>query len=70
MVRLRDETPSNVPGAIPATTSIDSLIIVDRQMDMITPLCTQLTYEGLLDEVIGIKNCVSRLYCLQSLAMG
>ena len=21
-----------------------------------TPMCTQLTYEGLLDEVLGIKN--------------
>lgn len=24
---------------------------------MVTPLCTQLTYEGLIDEVIGINNC-------------
>lgn len=24
---------------------------------MITPLLTQLTYEGLVDELIGIKNC-------------
>jgi hypothetical protein len=26
---------------------------------MITPLLTQLTYEGLTDELIGIKNCTS-----------
>jgi hypothetical protein len=26
---------------------------------MITPLLTQLTYEGLIDELIGIKNCLS-----------
>lgn len=25
---------------------------------MITPLLTQLTYEGLVDELIGIKNCM------------
>lgn len=28
---------------------------------MITPLLTQLTYEGLVDELVGIKNC---MYCL------
>jgi hypothetical protein len=36
---------------------IDSLIIIDRKVDMVTPLLTQLTYEGLIDELIGIKNC-------------
>ncbi|EEB91605.1 hypothetical protein MPER_10010, partial [Moniliophthora perniciosa FA553] len=35
---------------------IDSLIVLDRRVDMITPLLTQLTYEGLIDELIGIKN--------------
>lgn len=35
------------------------MIILDRQVDMVTPLCTQLTYEGLVDEVLGIKNCLS-----------
>lgn len=38
------------------TSKIDSLIILDRRVDMITPLLTQLTYEGLVDELIGIKN--------------
>ncbi len=36
---------------------MDSLIILDRRVDMISPLLTQLTYEGLVDELIGIKNC-------------
>ncbi|KAK7063771.1 Sec1-like protein [Favolaschia claudopus] len=35
---------------------MDSLIIIDRRVDMITPLLTQLTYEGLIDELIGLKN--------------
>ncbi|KAK7049665.1 Vacuolar protein-sorting-associated protein 33 [Paramarasmius palmivorus] len=35
---------------------IDSLIVLDRRVDMITPLLTQLTYEGLIDELIGIRN--------------
>lgn len=36
---------------------IDSLIIIDRSVDLVTPLCTQLTYEGLIDEIFHIKNC-------------
>ncbi|KAG7097107.1 hypothetical protein E1B28_004487 [Marasmius oreades] len=35
---------------------IDSLVVLDRRVDMITPLLTQLTYEGLIDELIGIRN--------------
>jgi len=31
-------------------------ILVDRQVDMVTPLATPLTYEGLLDEVVGIET--------------
>ncbi|KAG9100069.1 hypothetical protein FS749_016338 [Ceratobasidium sp. UAMH 11750] len=34
----------------------DSLVIIDRATDLITPFLTQLTYEGLLDEYFGIKN--------------
>ncbi|KAF9360746.1 hypothetical protein BGX34_007526 [Mortierella sp. NVP85] len=36
--------------------NIDSLIIIDRGVDLVTPLCTQLTYEGLIDEIFHIKN--------------
>jgi vacuolar protein sorting-associated protein 33A len=35
---------------------IDNLVIIDRECDLVTPLCTQLTYEGLVDEVYGINN--------------
>ena len=34
---------------------IDMLVLIDRDVDMVTPLCTQTTYEGLLDEVLGIS---------------
>ena len=37
-------------------SSVDALFIIDRKADLVTPLLTQLTYEGLLDEVIGVKN--------------
>ena len=34
---------------------IDAVVLLDRSVDLITPLSTQLTYEGLIDEVYGIK---------------
>ena len=40
---------------------IDTLILVDRTVDPLTPLCTQLTYEGLVDETLQIKNGVVQL---------
>ncbi|KAK4042548.1 Sec1-like protein [Parachaetomium inaequale] len=42
-------------GLSPSTT-IENVIIIDREVDFVTPLLTQLTYEGLLDEVFGIQN--------------
>lgn len=56
--RLRRELPLATPSSTPlANGTIDSMIVLDRQVDMVTPMCTQLTYEGLVDEVIGIRNC-------------
>ncbi|KAL1243029.1 Vacuolar protein [Trichinella spiralis] len=34
---------------------IDSIIIFDRSIDYVTPMVTQLTYEGLIDEIFGIN---------------
>lgn len=42
-------------GFTPSTT-IESIIIIDREVDFVTPLLTQLTYEGLIDEVFEIQN--------------
>jgi hypothetical protein len=38
------------------STSIEQLIIIDRDVDFATVLLTQLTYEGLIDEIVGIKH--------------
>lgn len=35
---------------------IDTLVLIDRNVDLVTPMCTPLTYEGLLDEIMGITN--------------
>ncbi|PWY71739.1 vacuolar sorting protein [Aspergillus heteromorphus CBS 117.55] len=42
-------------GLLPSA-STESLIIIDRQVDFGSALLTQLTYEGLIDETVGIKN--------------
>lgn len=36
--------------------AIDQLIILDRSVDVMSALATQLTYEGLIDEFYGINN--------------
>ena len=42
-----------------AACEIDTLILLDRDCDLVTPMITPLTYEGLVDELLGIKNsCV------------
>ncbi|KAL4926005.1 Sec1 family protein [Aspergillus undulatus] len=42
-------------GLLPSA-NIESLIVIDREVDFGTPLLTQLTYEGLIDELVGIKH--------------
>ncbi|PVI02489.1 Sec1-like protein [Periconia macrospinosa] len=63
LIRMRTEVaageaPSNTgPSFLGLTPSsmIDSLIIIDRDVDFPTALLTQLTYEGLIDEVFNIS---------------
>ncbi|GAA5837209.1 hypothetical protein JCM3766R1_002160 [Sporobolomyces carnicolor] len=44
-------------AAVPlANGLVDSMIVVDRHVDLVSPLCTQLTYQGLVDEFVGIKH--------------
>lgn len=35
---------------------IDQILLIDRAIDLISPLATQLTYEGLIDELYGLNN--------------
>lgn len=48
-----DEKPKEV------VPEIDRLILFDREVDLITPCVSQLTYEGLIDEVLGIQHCTN-----------
>jgi hypothetical protein len=42
-------------------SSIDALFVIDRKVDLVTPMLTPLTYEGLIDDVLHIQmgGCVS-----------
>lgn len=42
-------------GLTPSSV-VENLIIIDREVDFLTPLSTQLTYRGLLDEAFGVTN--------------
>lgn len=64
LLRMKSELLSNIhnqpkeanPNIFPLASDIDSMIIIDRSVDLISPLCTQLTYEGLIDEVFGVSS--------------
>ena len=51
-----DETSSSSRLGMMPSSHIESLIIIDREVDFGTVLLTQLTYEGLIDETFGIKD--------------
>ncbi|XP_067136372.1 vacuolar protein sorting-associated protein 33A [Centruroides vittatus] len=53
MMRMRREQAGNEPQI---TSQIHNLLLLDRSVDLLSPLATQLTYEGLLDEIFGIQN--------------
>lgn len=55
LCRLNKEAQgSSVKGA--STSCIDQLLLLDRAIDFTSVMCTQLTYEGLIDEIYGIKS--------------
>ncbi|KAJ3441109.1 vacuolar protein sorting-associated protein 33a [Anaeramoeba flamelloides] len=42
-------------------SQVERLIIFDRKVDLLSPIVTQLTYEGLIDEIYGIENGIVQL---------
>ncbi|KAJ1721308.1 Vacuolar protein-sorting-associated protein 33 [Coemansia erecta] len=67
MLRMRREVLVSGRGAAPGaglgrdavlatSRAFDSVVIIDRAVDLVTPLLTQLTYEGLVGEVFGITS--------------
>ncbi|KAL7429091.1 hypothetical protein ACHAXH_004681 [Discostella pseudostelligera] len=41
--------------ALPQIPSIQALLVIDRRIDLVTPMLTPLTYEGLIDDVLQIQ---------------
>ncbi|KAI5927678.1 Sec1-like protein [Camillea tinctor] len=62
LTRMRQEllagesTTENTKDGLTPSNTIESVIVIDREVDFVTPLLTQLTYEGLIDELWGIQN--------------
>lgn len=52
--RMQAEEPVNSTDM--GVPEINTLILLDREVDMVTPFCTQLTYEGLVDEFLHVNN--------------
>lgn len=63
LLRMRSEEDINASstsslsafGTTPSSV-VENLIIIDREVDFPTTLLTQLTYEGLIDEIFGIHH--------------
>jgi hypothetical protein len=49
-----EERPQDEEFSQPIDDNHLAMIFFDRKIDMVTPMVTPLTYEGLLDEVVGI----------------
>ncbi|KAJ5066462.1 vacuolar protein sorting-associated protein 33a [Anaeramoeba ignava] len=52
LLRMRRESPIDENIA----PKINHVIFIDRNVDLVTPVITQLTYEGLIDEMYTIKH--------------
>ncbi len=35
------------------SSKVDRIILLDREVDVVTPMVTQITFEGLIDEITG-----------------
>ncbi|XP_072103703.1 vacuolar protein sorting-associated protein 33A [Mobula birostris] len=58
MLRMKREFAGSANQILPV---FDKLLLLDRNVDLLTPLATQLSYEGLIDEIYGIQNTFVKL---------
>ena len=57
LLNLENEALARTEGDEDTTPGkIGAVVLLDRNVDFITPLMTQFTYSGILDETFGIKN--------------
>lgn len=69
LLRRHQTSGSTQYADLELSDHVDSCIIIDRSVDWVTPMCTQLTYEGMLDEFVGIQNCKSSSNADPSIAL-
>eukprot|EP00236_Picocystis_salinarum_P003029 CAMPEP_0183833140 /NCGR_PEP_ID=MMETSP0807_2-20130328/5875_1 /TAXON_ID=88271 /ORGANISM="Picocystis salinarum, Strain CCMP1897" /LENGTH=598 /DNA_ID=CAMNT_0026079015 /DNA_START=25 /DNA_END=1821 /DNA_ORIENTATION=- len=63
VARIMSHTRKELGVAGPSTGSpqVQTMVLIDRQVDWITAMLTPLTYEGLIDDCFGIKNQVAEI---------
>ncbi|KAL8431140.1 hypothetical protein ACSSS7_005458 [Eimeria intestinalis] len=49
-------SPGRMSAAAVLPHHIEMLVLFDRRADLVTPLCTPFTYEGLLDNILGVDG--------------
>jgi len=59
MLRMKDEDTEKSTQS----PEIDTLILLDRRVDMVSPMVTPLTFEALMDETMNIENGALRCIC-------
>ena len=57
--RMRKEQGGVGPVAV--APQVDAMVLIDREVDCVTPLLTPLTYEGLIDHFFSVRNGVAEL---------
>lgn len=55
-LRLKDAKKLPPSRSREGGSGISQMIVFDRTSDLVTPLCSQLTYQGILDDVINIRS--------------
>jgi len=61
VLRMRDERFAAGVTDFSHASEIDTCCIIDRSVDLVSPLVTPLTYEALIDEILGIENGVLKV---------
>lgn len=62
MSKMRDELQrAGDRSTSEVAPQIDAIVLLDRSVDFVASLSTQLTYEGLIDEIFAIKYSESVL---------
>ena len=61
MEKMRKEMQGVHGTTLEIVPQIDAILLLDRSVDFLACLSTQLTYEGLINEIFGVKY--SKLRC-------